>query len=224
MAIRHHLSDELLVDYEAGSLAEGWSLAVATHLALCPQCRARSRDAAAIGGMMFECIESVQPEADSFEKIMKRIGGEGRDAPQTTPRNPRPNPAVSGDILLPEPLRSYVGGDLDAVQWKNLGVGAQQMRLATGDGATNVRLLRIPAGDPVPMHTHRGQEMTVVLCGSLVDGEDVYMRGDVEYADQSVEHQPAAGPGEDCICLVVTDAPLRFSSKLMRMMQPFLRI
>jgi putative transcriptional regulator len=31
--LNHHVSDELLLSYEAGSLAEGWSLAVATHLA-----------------------------------------------------------------------------------------------------------------------------------------------------------------------------------------------
>jgi putative transcriptional regulator len=28
---RHHVADDLLIDYAAGSLAEGWSLAVATH-------------------------------------------------------------------------------------------------------------------------------------------------------------------------------------------------
>ena len=39
--VQHHLSDELLLDYATGNLAEGWSIAVATHLALCPACRDR---------------------------------------------------------------------------------------------------------------------------------------------------------------------------------------
>jgi anti-sigma factor ChrR (cupin superfamily) len=35
MKINHHLSDELLLEYAAGNLTEGWSLVVATHMALC---------------------------------------------------------------------------------------------------------------------------------------------------------------------------------------------
>ncbi len=67
-------------------------------------------------------------------------------------------------------------------------------------------------------------ELTVVLSGALVDGSERFMRGDVEQADESVEHQPRAGEGEDCICLAVTDAPLRFKSFIVRLAQPFLKI
>ena len=42
MSIRHHLTDDLLLAYAAGSLNEGWSLAIATHLSLCPDCRRRT--------------------------------------------------------------------------------------------------------------------------------------------------------------------------------------
>jgi putative transcriptional regulator len=66
--------------------------------------------------------------------------------------------------------------------------------------------------------------MTLVLSGALVDDDEIFRRGDVEQADELVEHQPKAGPGEDCICLAVTDAPLRFKSFMARLAQPFLRI
>ena len=36
MNIDHHPSEELLLDYATGALDEGWSIALATHLALCP--------------------------------------------------------------------------------------------------------------------------------------------------------------------------------------------
>ena len=36
MSLSHHPSEALLLDYALGSLAEGWSLAVAAHLSLCP--------------------------------------------------------------------------------------------------------------------------------------------------------------------------------------------
>ena len=48
--ITHHISDALLLEYAAGTLEEGWSLAVATHLALCPDCRKRLALMEAAGG------------------------------------------------------------------------------------------------------------------------------------------------------------------------------
>ena len=55
--------------------------------------------------------------------------------------------------------------------------------------------------------------------------EDIGLtRGDIEEADESIEHQPFAGKEADCICLAVTDAPLRFKSLLVRLVQPFLQI
>ena len=57
MTIHHHLNDDLLLDYAAGTLSEGWSLAVACHLAMCPQCRDQLALAEATGG-----LKTVSPE------------------------------------------------------------------------------------------------------------------------------------------------------------------
>lgn len=218
MTLTHHVSDDILMAYEAGSLAEGWSLAVATHLALCPQARRRARLAREIGGAMLDTIEPAPVSALAFDRLMARI-----EAEDAKPRAARPV-VPAGRAVIPEPLRSYVGGDLDAIRWKRLGVGAHHLPIRTADGSTSVRLLKIPAGAPVPEHGHRGMEMTVVLAGTLCDGEEVFRRGEIEIADEDVEHQPLAGPGEDCICLAVTDAPLRFKSLIVRLAQPFLKI
>ena len=45
-----------------------------------------------------------------------------------------------------------------------------------------------------------------------------------EIADDAVQHTPVADISEDCICLAVTDAPLRFKGLLPRLAQPFLKI
>ena len=87
-----------------------------------------------------------------------------------------------------------------------------------------MRLLRIPAGKPVPEHGHGGRELTLVLSGSFSDSTGRFSRGDLEDADETLEHQPIAGEEEDCICLAVTDAPLRFKSRLLRLVQPVLGI
>ena len=63
----------------------------------------------------------------------------------------------------------------------------------------------------VPQHTHEGSELTLVLEGAFRDKTGRYARGDLALADGSIEHRPVAEPGEDCMCLTVTDAPLRLT-------------
>lgn len=220
MTIRHHISDDLLVSYAAGSLAEGWSIAVATHLALCPSCRRRLTVAESIGGDMLEAIADDAPVDDSWASVRTRL----QQQPKATAPATRKTPPTGHDGGLPEPLRSYVGGDMDTLKWRPLGRGAYQIPIRTGDRETKVRLLRIPAGKPVPEHSHGGRELTLVLSGSFVDGDETFARGDLEDADASLTHQPMATPDADCICLAVTDAPLRFRSWIVRAIQPLLGI
>ena len=224
MTIKHHISDELLLDYAAGGLEESWSVAVATHLALCPGCRRRLSAMEAAGGVMIEAIvcEEVSPEAEnaSWASILKRVEASSDAKPAA--RAKQPHDFVSYSI--PEPLRSYIGGDLDKLKWKPLGLGAYHLPIPTSDKAISMRLLRIPAGKPVPEHSHGGRELTLVLKGSFKDETGKFGPGDFEETDETVNHQPVAEEGEDCICLAVTDAPLRFRSRIVRMIQPLLGI
>ncbi len=162
---------------------------------------------------MLETLPQQPVDAGSWATIRNRLG-----TPEAV-SDPQPRTAI-----LPKPLRDYVGGDIDSVRWKALGKGAAQLRLKTGDGETQVRLLRIPAGKPVPEHSHRGRELTVVLTGAFHDGETLFERGDVEDADDSIQHIPTATMDADCICLAVTEAPLRFRSWIVRALQPILGI
>ena len=214
MSPRHHISDDLLVSYAAGSLAEGWSLAVATRLSLCARCRQRLGVAEAAGGQLLETLDAGSASDDSWAAVRDRLGVPPKVETATQPET----------AILPRPLRDYVGGDLAQIRWKMLGKGAAQLRIRTGDGDTQVRLLKIPAGKPVPEHSHRGRELTVVLSGAFNDGETLFVRGDVEDADDSVQHVPTATAEADCICLAVTEAPLRFRSWVVRALQPILGI
>ncbi len=126
--------------------------------------------------------------------------------------------------IIPDPLRSYVGGDLDQLRWKRLAPRVQQIPVSTADRRSTARLLRFQSGLTVPSHGHSGRELTLVLTGSLCDRDSVLYRGDVAETDEGTEHQPFAGPDEDCICLAVTDAPLRFKGMVARLLQPFFGI
>lgn len=217
MTIRHHLNEDLLVSYAAGHLSEGWSLAVATHLAMCPQCRRQLDLAEAAGGALVAELAPVSAPADAWAQLKSRVMAEPRTEPVAVAK-PR-----MGRSSVPEPLRSYLGCELDEIKWRNLG-NAKQLLIKTGDNTTQARLLCIAAGKPVPEHSHGGRELTLVLQGSFHDEVDSFGPGDLEDADGDLTHQPIAGPEMDCICLAVTDAPLRFSSRLMRVLQPILGI
>lgn len=210
--IRHTIPDDLLMGYAAGVLPRAFDLVVATHVSLSDEARVRLAGFEAVGGAMLDDMDTADVSEDSLEQTMARIAGM---AP--TPRN---RPARG---IFPAPLRQLVGGDEDAVKWRSLGMGARQSVICSDKDAT-ARLIYIPAGQAMPQHTHRGLEMTLVLKGAFRDEDGVYARGDIEVADQQVDHTPVAEPGEDCICLIATDGRLKFNGLLPRIAQPFIGI
>ena len=217
MTIEHHLGEDILVAYASGTLDEATSLLAATHLALCPACRHDLEIAEAVGGAM---IEAEKPGEVPDKAVIQAAS---RSAAAHCASNPLPDLPQAGEapLVLPQPLRAYAGGDAQSLRWRALGGGIRQVPLTAPWIATQARLLFIPAGKSVPKHGHGGFEATLVLAGSFYDREFWYRRGDIEFADPSVVHAPAAGPEEDCICLAVTDAPLKFRTLIPRLLQPF---
>ncbi|HSF63325.1 MAG TPA: ChrR family anti-sigma-E factor [Paracoccaceae bacterium] len=214
MTIRHHLTDKILMAYSAGELPEAFSLVAATHLSMCDDCRARLGAFDALGGVVLDEVDAAPMADDSIEAAIARITGL---APE--PRR-QPNRRTGG---VPGPLADYIGGDLSAVKWRPLGMGVRQAILPTARDAS-ARLLYIPAGQAMPDHGHRGTEMTLVLQGAFCDATDRFGPGDVEVADQGMEHTPVAEDWADCVCLTASDAPLRFKGLIPRVAQPFFRI
>lgn len=217
--IKHHISDDVLMAYSAGTLPEAFNLMVASHVSLCDACRAQLAAFDAVGGALLDEDDragaTAPLAAGSLEQTLALIA---KGAPEAAAPSRR---RACG--ILPAPLRDYVGGDVDAIRWRPVGMGVKQAILPTSQDAS-ARLLFIPAGSAMPDHGHGGIEMTMVLKGAFADEHDYFARGDVEIADQHIEHTPVADVSEDCICLAVTDAPLKFRGLLPRMAQPFLRI
>lgn len=198
-----------MLAYTAGTLDEATSILVATHLALCPICRNETEIAETIGGIFLEDTSNLQTSNSD-------IGF----APKSTPLvQETAGPPVMRTFVLPKPLRRYTGGDAQELAWKSIGGRIRQFPIETKDKSTTARLLSIPASKGVPDHGHRGFEATLVLSGSFYDRDSWYRRGDISIADPTVIHHPTAGPEEDCICLVVTNARLKFMSILPRLFQ-----
>ena len=219
MNITHHPSDELMLDYASGALSEGWALAVATHLSMCSSTPSLLRGMEAIGGILLDEADEACISDKMFGSILDKI-----DNNTISPVEKESVRDRKFGSVVPQPLATYVGNDLEALAWKNLGLGVRHLPIELSDKATSARLISIPAGKPVPEHSHSGRELTVVLSGGFHDVTGEYGPGDIQEAYGDLEHQPHARDAEDCIALAVTDAPLRFSGIAARLVQPFFKI
>ncbi len=218
MMPQHHPGDDLLIAYAAGSQEEPVALVVATHLALCPRCRGEVARLEELGGLLLQEQPAEALGESNLEEVLARLDEPAPELPQ--------EPAVrvnDTDTLVPRPLRDYLGGDLESLQWTTFR-GLRKAELLTDRPGFRTRLMRIEAGTAMPTHSHDGSELTLVLAGGFSDEHGHFLRGDVAEADPSIDHQPVADVGEDCICLAVTDAPLRLTGPFGRLIDPFLRI
>lgn len=209
-SIMHHIPGNLLVAYASGNLSQPLSVAVASHISMCLECRAALETHQAIGGELIETTPDAELSQELKSAVFDLLDMPGEPA-RTYHR--------SG--IYPGPVMEALKGAQP--RWKKLGAGVRQCILSHG-GEGSVRLLHIPPGMAVPDHGHTGLELTLVLQGSFSDEEGQFGVGDIEVADDDIEHTPIADKGEPCICLAATEAPLRFNAFLPRLLQPFFRI
>ncbi|WP_425407202.1 ChrR family anti-sigma-E factor [Hwanghaeella sp.] len=225
---QHHLSDDLLAAYAAGSLDEASSLFVASHLTLCPTCRHRASMLDDVGGVLLEDIAPVAMSAGALDAVLNRADGFA-DSAMNKAANDEPvsladhRETVSGKDL-PAPMRRYYGCDLDGIVWKRQGGGVSVASVPGLRDGSHAFMLKVEAGRAVPQHTHGGNELVMVLKGAYSDAAGRFGRGDVELADGDIDHQPKAEAGEDCICLAVTDAPLRFTGRMGWLLNIFVKM
>ena len=215
MTIKHHLNEQLLMGYAAGILPEAFSLVIATQVSISDEARARLESYEAIGGGMLEDSDTEEMSPNALDSVFKKI-----EKSKSTVKTKAPE-MVEG--IFPEPLKKYTGDELNSIKWKNIGRGVKQSILKTDKNAS-ARLLYIPAGTAMPNHSHNGLEMTLVLEGSFYDKDGYFKRGDIEIGDQELHHKPTASDEGPCICLIASDAPLKFKSILPIILQPFFKI
>jgi putative transcriptional regulator len=210
--ITHHPSEEMLLAHASGASDEATALIVATHLALCPSCRKTVAAVESAGGALLTDVEPAAMSPAALDSVLGRLGTVAPEAPK--PRRPSANGSV------PEPLRSYLGGDLADVTWKPIVPGISYRPLFR-KGTSDVRLIRSKAGHGVGVHTHHGEEFTLCLAGGYTDETGSYAFGDLQSTDPAVLHRPVADPGPDCIVLAVSDAPLKFRSVTIGLLAKF---
>ncbi len=203
-----HPPIELILDYCTATLTEGVGLAVETHLAMCAECCGEQRRIMNVGGALLEEIDALAVEPNSLEAVFSRIDR------ASTPEPHRRATAGRGEAAdLPAPLRRYLPNGLAGCTWRKVGPWFEEARLRVSSSA-KVSLMRLKPGSLMPSHTHRGQEITVVLAGGYTDNGVKYGPGDFSLKDTADNHQPRVDDDGTCLCLVVLEAPVRLTGRL----------
>lgn len=210
--------DSLIADYVAGNLCLPAKIMVDAHMELSPEISRWVADLEDVHGVAFTSAPTVDLN-NADEMLSNIVDGQGnlgdkkRQVAQSDVFSAREG--ANEDNFMPKALQDYIGMKLDDVPWRMKMPGVSAYKFDDVDGC-EVSLLRIKPGVAIPSHTHEGRELTFVLQGAFEDGVGRYGRGDISVADEQVDHEPVACDGDECICFVVTDAPLRFKGTLAR--------
>lgn len=212
----HHLDGATLLSYSAGALPEALAVVAATHLEYCAVCRVRARNADRIGAALMEQQRVPTPSDAARASMLARLDAEPPVAAQTVPS------ALAADHdpdRMANALQPWFGTSLRALRWRWVAPGVQRIR-ASGVKGGDLMLLRVAPGSMLPLHSHQGNELTVILDGAYDDMLGHFGPGDAADLDGQTTHQPVTAAGLPCICVAATDAPLKFSGWVARTLQP----
>ncbi|NIY76704.1 anti-sigma factor [Thalassospira sp. HF15] len=234
MNIKHHPTDQTLIEYASGSLSQAMELLVATHMTVCPHCRDKVSGYETMGGAALETANSMSMADHSLDHVMAMLERDTANENIVTQEIPSMRRIAVGESItgsamsaLPRPLADLLPDDvmsLDDIPWKSLAPGVKHFQLKSIESKGTVRLMKIAPGVSIPDHGHHGHEMTLLIKGSYIDDIGRFRAGDVADLDDDVDHQPIADTAEECICLIATDAPMKFNGLLPKLLQPFFGI
>lgn len=211
---KYHPELDLLTEYVAGNLPLAQAACVSAHMNYCEQCRRTSGQLQDLGAVLFDGLAGQAVGDALLDSVLARLD----DAP---PLGYSGSPSVGG---MPAILQRLMSGNFTDLAWKKITKTLRISYLKTGDTGFEFALYHIKAGGKIPEHTHRGSEMTLILEGGFSDANGSYHQGDFLLRQPSDIHAPTAVQSEDCVCLAVLDAPLKFTRWPYRWMNPFLQL
>lgn len=220
MNVKHHLDDATIMSFAAGVLPAPISLVVSAHLGFCETCREKVRNAELIGSTVLEHSEPAEMSPGALNNVLERL-----DAGTSSEPIVAVNIRRDEDDVFPAQVRKVLGVPVSEIKWRSVARGVQIHQVDLGDEHQGkLFLMRIASGKALPVHSHGGMELTLVLSGSYTDRFGTYGRGDIADLDEDVEHQPVVDKGEDCICIVASEHPAKFKGILPKIFQPFVGI
>jgi putative transcriptional regulator len=231
--ISYHPDSRFLTDFASANLSVAEAVCVSAHLEFCGKCRGHVQQLKDVGAHLLAQLPPEELEADSFAQLMSKISSAGQASPAPTASSseleqndaaPRQDSTRGlADVVLPRSLRGLCGDGLKGLSWAQLGKALRIAPLPILGESHETAIYDIKAGERMPEHEHRGEEITVLLKGSFSDAEGSYSRGDFVVRNAGETHQPTATQDTDCICLVCLERPVRPRGLFYRLIEPIVQ-
>jgi predicted ChrR family anti-sigma factor len=185
-----HLDELQLLDHVCGTLDEIEAADVARHLSSCRSCRARVAQTQGDLSALPLALPPLRPPPSLRDRLL------------TSARHSCADEVGRFFDLPPEDAKALLDAIESDARWEPGPFGAWLFHLKGGPAFADADcgFIKILAGQPFPLHTHRGEERNLIVKGLLIDGSGrVYKRGDVlRYPDAS-SHTFRAAEGSDLV-------------------------
>lgn len=187
-------------------------LVVDAHLMRCPGCRDSVALLTDTAGAVLSGLPDARLQPQALPSALERL-----DASPPAAVEP-PSPAIH-EVELP-PLADAFG--FRRWRWVAPGIRLAESHAPSEEGWKTF-LLKVAPGRSLPTHGHDGGELVCVLQGGFTDGERWFSKGDFAEAEGADTHRLTAARDEVCICIVSTQAPLKWCGWT-RWLQPFIGV
>lgn len=215
-----HPDAQWLSEYVAGTLADSEALCVSTHLTYCEQCRKETADLMHFGATLFDHQQGTDDTLDTaLQQALSDIDSKAPDSLDQHSPDDAPMPAATDEHKqLPHVIRKLINKNANELSWRKIGNKISMARLNDLGDEKEITLHKLQPGSSVSEHDHHGREITVVLDGSFSDDDGQYFPGDFLIREPGETHHPKAN--EECLCLAVCDAPVKFTGLFARLLNP----
>lgn len=213
--IKFHPSRAMLNDHLAGKLPMSLTVAVSAHIEMCEQCKLQVKELESLQSKQLWQMEDNQPAdfGDMLHSIFA-VQPETQLAMRVKPTLEIKVAAINYQLPLAFSL-------FTPLKWTGLG-RLNRARIIDNENEVRASLLHIDKGGSIPMHQHKGYELTLLLDGSFADENGTYHKGDFIYLQSDHEHAPFSENG--CICYVVQNGPVHFVSGVSKVLNPLVKL
>lgn len=210
---RWHPSSDQLVEYASGTGSWALNILISTHLHFCHQCRREVSQLESTAAVFFDQQQPVELESQGFSRLLGRL--------QETKAAERKE--VVAPTRFPAVIEKIIGHDIEALTWSNPLKNLRVSQLMKDDKGAVLSLHHMKAGGKVPNHTHRGNEISLVIEGGFSDSIGSYVPGDFIHLSSEHAHSPQADADGDCWLLTLVEAPVKLTGPLGWVVNPFLK-
>ena len=214
----------LLLDYATGVLESPLEILVETHISLNAASARQLRMLMQLGGILLEECEPVSLSEGALEAVMAEIGKD--EAAQLVNAKQDnviafPPQSQSGNLSvphLPRPLADYIPDLSCDKSWRRISKGLSQCRIQFEGTQVEANIYRIAPGTSIPVHSHEGTEVTLVLSGGFTDETGSFGPGDIAIQETGATHQPVADDDGECIVFAINEGNIRLASPIGRVL------